>query len=273
VTRFWEVNSAVGGSGTGQQCRCRTVRDDDVAKILHDDRRVTPDPRRGQCLGIAPVTFGRGEQAAPVAEEGDPAVARREQVPHPLGGATGIGGHHRVDVQVHRGPVDAHDRRSGQQLGFEVPLIRARRSDDQAVGAPCGEGLRQLALPVGALVQARREHHHPARHGDVLHGTLQRRGERVRDILQQQPDRGGLAVGPAQAAGPGVRPEPQLVDRSADPHFQRGGHPALRVHHPGHGLEAHPGPSGDIAHGRAPTVGHPTRHALARHSDDPSPAG
>ena len=166
-------------------------------------------------------------------------------------------------------PVHAHDRGARAQLGGQVGLVVAGRREHQPVGVPGAELPGQRPLPVRVLVEAGREHHHPARRGLVLDRPLHRGRERVADVLEQQPDRCRPAIGAAQDAGAGVRPEVELLDRPPDPPLEDGRYPASLVDHPGDGLEADPGPLRDVAHGRPA----PARRGLPQWAHRPPSTG
>ena len=77
---------------------------------------------------------------------------------------------------------------------------------------------------------------------------MQRRGERVGDVFQDDPDRGAPAIGPAQAARGQVVPVAQAFGGGQHPLGQPGGDARLPVHHPGNGLDADLGQGGDLPH-------------------------
>ena len=235
----------------------RGVGERGVGEAGDHQRRVA-----GQPGGLQPGPVA-GETLAAVAfaEKGDTGVAVRGEVPNARRRAGRVGRDHGVDVEPARHAGDADHRRPRGHLGREVRLVVTRRHEDQAVDAARGERGDQRPLPSGVAVDARSEHHQPAGRRGVLHRAQDGRGERVGDVVEQQADRRGAGVGAAQDAGADVRPEAEFVDRPPDPLGERGRHPRLVVHHPGHGLEADPGPGGDVAQGRPPAVAH--RRVLA----------
>jgi hypothetical protein len=132
------------------------------------------------------------------------------------------GRHHGVDLEPPGHPAHAHDRRARGHLGSEVRLVVGGGNEDQPVGPAGRERRRQCPLAPGVAVDARREHDHPARHGDVLHRTQDRRAERVGDVVEEQPDRRRAGVAAAQHTGTYVRMEAQVVDGLPDAPDQRG---------------------------------------------------
>ena len=80
---------------------------------------------------------------------------------------------------------------------------------------------------------------------------MKRRGEWVRDVLQNEPDRLRLAAKPPQHRRVGVAAIVELRDRPPDLRFQSRAHPRLVVDDARNGLEADTGQRGHIEHGRA----------------------
>ena len=247
------MKSAVGGSD--RDSSDGPVRARGVADALHDQAGVDGDVPGGERVAVARKALHRGRDRAPVAQVGDAPVAHRREVPHPFGGADGVGGEHRVDRQVARLAVDAHDRRSPPQLAREMGLVVARGREHQPVDVPRAELLGQRPLAVGVLVEAGREHEHPPRHGHVLHRALDGRRERVGHVFEEQSDRGRPVIGTAQDPSAGVRTKVEVLDGLPYPSLQQGGDTALFVDDPGDGFEADLRLRGDVAHrGTSPVL-------------------
>jgi hypothetical protein len=143
-------------------------------------------------------------------------------------------------------------------LAQQGALVAAGGHRDQPVDPPRHQGQQQLPLPVGILVAAAGQHQGAVLPGDVLDDAVQPGGEGVGDVLQQQPDGGGLLVGAAQAAGGQVVAVAEQADGVEHAPGQLRGDPRLLVDDAGDGLETDTGQRGHIAHGRrslATTVG------------------
>ena len=120
-----------------------------------------------------------------VTQEGDAVMADPDQVAHCLCRAEPVGTDHRVDLQADRRPVHADDRRAGPLLGRQIGLVGAGRDQQQPVCMPGAELAGQGLLTDRVAVQAGREHQHAGRDRHVFHRALDRRGERVGDVLQE----------------------------------------------------------------------------------------
>ena len=107
-------------------------------------------------LPVAPQTLSGGVDVRPVAEEADPAMARREQVLDRGARAARVVGDDRVGVEEARRPVDEHQRHAGRALAQQVRAVVDRAGDDQPVDAARAERLGELALALGLLVGASR---------------------------------------------------------------------------------------------------------------------
>ena len=251
---FWAVKSAVGGSGRDSSAVTAPSEPAGVPDVLHDQGGVDGDAPGGERVAVAREPLDRGRDRAPVAEVGDAPVARGREVPHPLRGADLVGGEHRVDRQVARRPVDAHDRRAPPQFAREVGLVVPCGREHQPVDVPGAELLAQRLLAGGVLVEAGGEHEHPARHGDVLDRALDGGRERVGHVFEQQSDRGRPVIGTAQDPSAGVRTKVEVLDGLPHPSLQQRGDAALFVDDPGDGLEADLRPRCDVTHRGTTTV-------------------
>ena len=128
-------------------------------------------------------------------------MAVGEQVRDRALGALAILAEHAVGVDPQRRAVDEHEPDPGRDVAQQVAVVLPDRDDDQPVHAAREHGLDQLALALGVLVGAARERHHAAVARDLLDAAVDRGEEGVRDVLEDQAERGREAVGPAQRPG------------------------------------------------------------------------
>ena len=146
-------------------------------------------------------------------------------------------------------PVDEDERCSGALLAIEIGVVLTRRHDDDPVDTPVAKGTDQLAFAKWVLVTAPSEDEDASSAGCVLDRSMERRGERVRDVLQDEPNRLGLAAKPSQHRCIGVAAIVELRDRLPDLRFQRRADPRLVVDDPRNGLEADTSERGYVEHG------------------------
>ena len=78
--RFWAANSAVGGLLPLEQLACGLIRVDPTELRMPDQVEILSEAVLRERLAVPPQTLGGGEHVRPVAEEADPAMARRDQV-------------------------------------------------------------------------------------------------------------------------------------------------------------------------------------------------
>ena len=109
-------------------------------------------------------------------------------------------------------------------------MIAARRHDDQTVDPPREECLRELALARAILVRATHKRQHAASPGNGLDAAQHGRVERVRDVLEDDPDARRVTVRAAQVGGRQVAPVAKQDDRRADLVGELGAHAVLAVH-------------------------------------------
>src|SRR5438105_3992719 len=121
-------------------------------------------------------------------------MAAFEQMANGQGRSAPVVGDHAVGVEMTGPAVDEDERGSGASLLIQIAVIVARGHDDDPVDAPLAEGADQLALAIRILVAAAGEHEHATLAGGVLDATMQRRRERVRDVLEDELDRLRLAA-------------------------------------------------------------------------------
>ena len=154
-----------------------------------------------------------------VAEEADPAVAGGQQVRGGREGAAGVVAQHAVGVDEGRRAIDEHERHAGVALGLQVGVVAARRHHDQPVDAAREERLRELALARAVLVGAADQRQHAAGTRDGLDAAEHRGVERVRDVLEDEPDarrRGDRRVAgwwPSDRAGSRAARRPRAPSR------------------------------------------------------------
>src|SRR4029079_909255 len=101
-------------------------------------------------------------------------------------------------------PVDEDERRSAALLAIEIGVVFARRHDDDPVDTPVAKGTDQVAFAKWVFVTAPSEDKNAASAGCVFTRRMRRRGEGVRDALQDEPDRLRLATKPPQHRRVGV---------------------------------------------------------------------
>jgi hypothetical protein len=87
--------------------------------------------------------------------------------------------------------------------------------------------------------------------GRVFDGAVKLRRERVRDVLEDEPDRLRLAAEAAQRRGVRVTPVPQLLDCALDSGLELGTDSRLRVDDARDRLQGDAGKGGDVGHRRA----------------------
>src|SRR6266568_8991674 len=147
-------------------------------------------------------------------------------------------------------PIDEDESCSGALLAIEIGVVFARRHDDDPVDTPVAKGTDQLAFAKWVFVTAPSEDENASSAGCVLDRSMERRGEWVRDILQDEPDRLRLAAEPSQHRRVGVAAIVELRDRPPDLRFQSRADPRLVVDDPRNGIEADTSERGYVEHGR-----------------------
>src|SRR5436190_4401659 len=149
--------------------------------------------------------------------------------------------------QARRRPVEEHDRRAGAQLRHEVAVVPARGDDQHRVHATPQQRGDQLALELGILLARARDQQVAARASRLLHGLGDGGVEGIRDVLDDQAERGGGAT-MAQAPREVVALKAEGGNRGD---HARGGlvrDAGLVVYHARDGLQAHAGFFGNIPH-------------------------
>jgi len=160
-----------------------------------------------------------------------------------------------VGLDAARRAVDEDHRKAGADVRGKMGVVLRRRHEDEPVDPPADEVGDECPLPIGLLVEARREDDTVARAGGVLEGAQQARGEAVADVLEQRADHPGPAVAAAQVAGREVVPVVQTVSCTGHLVAQLARDTVLAVDHPRNRLEAHTGQSRHVPHGRPPRSG------------------
>src|SRR5882672_12131232 len=145
-------------------------------------------------------------------------------------------------------PVEEDERCSGALLAIEIGVVFARRHDDDPVDTPVAKGTDQLAFANWVLDAAPSEDENASSAGCVLDRSVERGGERVRDILQDEPNRLRLAAKPSQHRRIGVAAIVELRDRLPNLRFQSRADPRLVVDDPRNGLEADTSERGYVEH-------------------------
>src|SRR6185437_3355361 len=146
--------------------------------------------------------------------------------------------------------VDEDERCSGALLAIEIGVVFTRRHDNDPVDTPVAKGTDQLAFAKWVFVAAAGEDENAPSAGCVLDRTMERRGERVRDVLQDEPDRLRLPAKPSQHRRIGVAAIVELRDRPPDLRFQSLADPRLVVDDSRNGLEADTSERGYVEHRR-----------------------
>ena len=146
-------------------------------------------------------------------------------------------------------PVDEDERCPGALLAIEIGVVLARRHDNDPVDTPVAKGTDQLAFAKWVFVAAPSEDEYASSASCVLDRSMERRGERVRDVLQDEPNRLRLAAKPSQHRRIGVATIVELRDRPPNLRFQSRADPRLVVDDPRNGLEADTGERGYVEHG------------------------
>ena len=155
--------------------------------------------------------------------------------------------------------VDEDDRHPAIELRLQERVVPAAGHDHQRVDRPGQQPVHQVLLAVGVGVGADREDQAALLAGDPFDRPVQHRGERVADVLQDQADRRGPAVRPAQRVRGVVAPVAQLAGRREHPLPGLRRRADLVVDHPGHRFQADPGRPRDVVHGgSAQPVSHRT---------------
>src|SRR5882672_9297581 len=145
-------------------------------------------------------------------------------------------------------PVEEDERCSGALLAIEIGVVFARRHDDDPVDTPVAKGTDQLAFANWVLDAAPSEDENASSAGCVLDRSVERRGERVRDVLQDEPNRLRLAAKPSQHRRIGVAAIVELRDRLPNLGFQSRADPRFVVDAPQTGLEADTARGGNVVY-------------------------
>ena len=147
-------------------------------------------------------------------------------------------------------PSGGRSRKTARDGRREVAVVGAGGDDQQRVDAAAQQRGHELPLALGVLAGGGGDEEEAA----VARGRLDRLGdggvERVGDVLDHEPERGGGAA-VAQRGGEVVALEAELGDRGGHALGGRGGDPGLGVDHARDRFQAHAGHVGDVTHGRA----------------------
>src|SRR5712691_9361354 len=95
-------------------------------------------------------------------------------------------------------PVDEDERCPGALLAIEIGVVIARRHDNDPVDTPVAKGTDQLTFAKWVFVAAPSKDENASSASCVLDRSMERRGERVRNVLQDEPNRLRLAAKPPQ---------------------------------------------------------------------------
>ena len=205
-----------------------------------DQLRIECDTRRGQLLLVALVAVsGRGDRHQ-IPQVADPPMTMCDQLRDTLPGSGLVIRQDAVRIEEGRRAVDEDHRRASATLAQQIAVVVACRDDDEAVDASRGEGGDELLFTGFVLIGASGEDQDTASKRDVFDFAVQRRGEGVGDILEEDADRGRLPVGPPQTAGRVVMPVIEPLDRANDPRSDIVRDGRFGIDHPRDGLQADP---------------------------------
>src|SRR2546426_4306290 len=137
----------------------------------------------------------------------------REEMLDGVDGASEVVRGNDVRVEMTRGSVEEHEGGARLLLDVEICVVVARRHDDDPVDAPVAKRADQLALAARVLVAASGEDEHVPGTSRILDRAMERGGERVGHVLQDEPDRLGLAAEPPEHRRVRVTSIIELLDR------------------------------------------------------------
>src|SRR2546423_665760 len=149
-------------------------------------------------------------------------------------------------------PVDEDERGAGSLLDIEIRVVVARRNDDDPVDAPVAKRADQLTLAARILVAAAGEDEHVPSTSRVFDRAMEGGGEWVRDVLEDEPDRLGLAAEAPEHRRVRVTAIVELRDRPLDLRLERRADPRLAVDDARDRLQAHPRERRDVEHRGTP---------------------
>src|SRR5664279_3418130 len=159
--------------------------------------------------------------------------------------------------QPARRAVHEHHRHPAIEFWLQEPVVAPAGHDQQGVDGPGEQAVHQLLLAIRVGVGAHREHQAALGAGDLFDRPVQRRRERIADVLEHQPDRRRAAVRASQGARGVVAPVAQRLGGGQHPLAGLLRRADLVVDDAGHRLEADPGGAGDVVHRRpAQPIGH-----------------
>ena len=254
VSRFWAVKIAVGAGAAASRSRVALLGRLLVVDVTADQPFIGFYASGLERCQVSAVAFGGRVDLPEVTEEPDPGVPGVNQVTDGQPGTAEVVADHRVRGNGRRGPVGEHHLGPRRSSGQQVAVIGAAGDDDQTVDPPGAEGLKQRSFPRGVAVGARAHDKAVLFAHHVLDRAQQLGRERVRDVLEQDPDdRRGLA-GEPQVACRDVVPVVELLDGPPYPRraFRANAIPA--VDDAGDSHDADPRQRCHIAHGRVSTT-------------------
>src|SRR5205823_3957201 len=94
-----------------------------------------------------------------------------------------------VRVEMAGRAVDEDESGARPLLDVEIRMVVTRRDNDDPVDAAVAKRFDQLALAAWVLVAAPGEDEHVPGARGILDRTVERRRERVGDVLEDEPDR------------------------------------------------------------------------------------
>jgi hypothetical protein len=247
-----------------EELACGLIRVDAPKPRMPDQVKILSQAVLREGLAVPPQTLGSGEHLRAVAEEADPAVARRDQVLDRRARTPRVVGHDRVGVEERGRAVDEGECDAGGALALQVGAVLHRAGDDQPVDPARAERLGELALALGLLVGAADERQHAPLARRVLDAAVDRPEERIGHVLEDESDARRLPIRAAQGARREVVPVAQQLDGVAHALGEVAAHALAAVDHPRDRAEADAGNGRHLAHRRpAPR---PARRGLHPHA-------
>src|SRR6266550_170905 len=139
-----------------------------------------------------------------------------EEMLHCFDGASQVVRGHAVRIEMPGRSIEEDEGGARSLLDVEIGVVVARRHDDDPVDAPVAKRADQLALAARVLVAASGEDEHVPGTSRILDRAMERGGEGVGYVLQDEPDRLGLAAEPPEHRRVRVTPIMELLDRTPD---------------------------------------------------------
>ena len=190
--------AVVGGEDRGRPARVgqreqaldARLRGDRVVVAAGDQHGILRQSGGLERLAVAGQALAHRVEVRHVTHAGDPRVAVRDQVLDRPAGAAEV-------VEQHGVGLDALGRaveEDGAGHVGDVAVVGAGGHDQQRVDAAPQQRTHEFALALGVLERGGRDQQEPALAGDGLDGLGDGGVERVGDVLDHEPERGGGAA-------------------------------------------------------------------------------